>query len=78
MGRIMHRKCVEKWKANNKAAIREYNKAYYLRNRHIILYNKRCREETESVCILDEFESKPEFQPKKDSGTIISINPQRK
>lgn len=78
IGRIKHQRCVEKWKANNKAATREYNKAYYIRKKHIILYNKRCREETESVCILDRFENKPKSQTKRDGGVIITINPQRK
>ena len=49
IGRINHKKSVDTWKKNNKTAIREYNKSYYIKKRHIILYNKKAREETESV-----------------------------
>ena len=78
IGRIRHKISVNTWKKNNKAAIREYNRAYYLRKRHIILYNKRCREKTQSVCILDRFENRLNNNPKKASQVVITINPQRK
>ena len=58
-GRIKHQKSVDNWKKRNKLAIKEYNKAYYRKKRHIILYNKRAREETECVLIVEKFESDP-------------------
>jgi len=78
LGRINHRKSVVKWKRNNKDAIRKYNKAYYKRKKHIILYNKKCREETESVLIFDDIENESNLTPSKDKITDIVINPRRK
>ena len=78
IGRIKHKKSVENWKKKNKIAIREYNKTYYIKKRHIILYNKKAREETESVLILDNFENEPKLHSNKDNRVQITINPKRK
>lgn len=78
IGRLNHRKSVVKWKKNNKDAIREYNKVYYERKNHIIRYNKKCREETESVLIFGDFENRTKFKPRKENRVDIVINPRRK
>ena len=68
---------VHTWKKKNKTAIKEYNKVYYLKKRHIILYNKRARGETESVLIFDDLFMKNFVKPKTDNRKIITINPKR-
>ena len=83
IGRIKHKKSVENWKKKNKIAIKEYNKAYYKKKRHIILYNKRAREDTECVLIVDKFESEPIIRPqnykrRNSNGISITINPKPK
>jgi hypothetical protein len=78
IGRVRHKISVDTWKKHNKAAIREYNAAYYLRKRQIILYNKRCRETTEDICRIDGLDNKPKFRPKMDGRAIITINPQKR
>ena len=78
IGRYHHKKSVDTWKKKNKSAIREYNKAYYLKKRHIILYNKKAREETESVMIFDDLVMKNFVKPKTYNRKIITINPKRK
>ena len=45
IGRIKHKKSVDTWKKNNKLAIKGYNRKYYRKKKHIILYNKRARED---------------------------------
>ena len=59
-------------------AIKKYNKAYYRRKRHIILYNKKAREETESVLIFDNLENKLRSHANKINRVHITINPKRK
>ena len=78
IGRIKHQKSVDNWKKKNKLAIKEYNKDYYRKKRHIILYNKRAREETESMLILDNFEKEPKLHSNKYNRVHITINPKRK
>jgi hypothetical protein len=78
VGKIKHKKCVETWKKRNKAAIREYNKAYYLKKRHIILYNKKAKKETESILILDKLDKMPFYLPKTCNMKIIRINPKER
>ena len=77
IGRYHHKKMVHTWKKKNKTAIKEYNKVYYLKKRHIILYNKRARGETESVLIFDDLFMKNFVKPKTDNRKIITINPKR-
>jgi len=69
---------VDTWKKNNKSAIKEYNKAYYRKKKHIILYNQKARRETESVLIFDKFDNRPLIKPNKPTMKIITINPKRK
>ncbi len=78
IGRIKHKKSVENWKKKNKIAIKEYNKAYYKKKRHIILYNKRAREETECVLIVEKLENGYHKKENKLSRLYIRINPKRK
>ena len=78
VGRVKHKNCVETWKKRNKAEIREYNKAYYLKKRHIILYNKKAKKETERILILDELDKMPFYLPKTFNMKIIRINPKER
>ena len=78
IGRIKHKKSVDNWREKNKQKIRRYNKRYYRKKKHIILYNKRAREETESVLILDNFENEPKLHSNKYNRVHITINPKRK
>jgi hypothetical protein len=78
IGRIKHKKSVDRWRKKNKMAIKEYNKAYYRKKKHIILYNKRAREDTESVLIVGKFEDKAKAQAIKSNRFDITINPKRK
>ena len=78
IGRINHIKSVDKWKKKNKKAIKEYNKAYYRKKKHIILYNKRAREETESVLIFENSENKLRSHSNKINRVHVTINPKRK
>lgn len=71
-GNIKHKKTVKKWKVENKEAISIYNNKYYRKNRDRIMYNKKAREETESILIPD----KEIIENKKEN--IIVINPKRK
>ena len=56
IGRIKHKKSVDTWKNKNKSAIKEYNKAYYRKKKHIILYNKRARRDTKSMLPVEPFQ----------------------
>ena len=78
-GRINHRKRDSKWKKNNKDKIREYNKQYYKKKRHIILYNKKCRESTECILITEPPKkiNKPKIN-KDRKEYIIKINPRKR
>ena len=84
IGRIKHKKSVDNWKKKNKAAIREYNKAYYQKNKNIILYNKKAREETECVLIVEKIGNKAQVQTNKCIKANkcdrfdITINPKRR
>lgn len=84
IGRIRHKKSVDNWKKKNKIAIREYNKAYYQKNKNIILYNKRAREDTESVVIVEKLENRAKvqankcIQANKCNKFEITINPKRR
>ena len=78
IGKIKHKKSVDKWKEKNKMAIKEYNKAYYRKKKHIILYNKRAREDTECVLIVGKFEDKAKARAIKHNRFDITINPKRK
>ena len=50
----------------------------YKKKRHIILYNKKAREETESGLIFGNFENEPRFNSNKVNRVHITINPRRK
>lgn len=52
-GKKIQEVCVRKWKTKNKKAIKDYNREYYIKNKARILYNKRAREETECVLIIE-------------------------
>jgi len=80
IGRIKHKKSVDNWKKKNKMAIKEYNQAYYRKKKHIILYNKRAREDTECVLIVGKFEAKAKarYKPLNTTDYDITINPKRK
>jgi len=75
VGRIKHKKSVDAWKKKNKSAISEYNKSYYKRKRHIILYNKKSRQETESILIVDKFDERPVYCNRSPDRQVIVINP---
>ena len=78
MGRIKHKQSVDNWKKKNKIAIKEYNKAYYQKNKNIILYNKRAREDTESVVIVEKLGNRAKVQANKCDRFDITINPKRR
>ena len=84
IGRIKHQKSVDDWKKKNKTAIKEYNKKYYKKNINIILYNKRAREDTESVVIVEKLKNRAKaqtnkcIQAKKCNKFEITINPKRR
>ena len=78
IGRIKHKKTVDAWKRKNKSEISEYNKRYYIRKRHIILYNKKARLETESILIVDNFDERPIYCNKSPNRQVIEINPKPK
>jgi hypothetical protein len=59
-------------------AIKEYNKKYYRKKKHIILYNKRAREDTECVLIVEKYEDKAKVKAIKYNRFDITINPKRK
>jgi hypothetical protein len=75
---------VANWKRKNKEAIKEYNKSYYQKKKHIILYNKRAREETECVVIVEKFENDPIIRANnykrrnRNNEISITINPKPK
>ena len=69
---------MDTWKKNNKAAIREYNKAYYRRKKHIILYNKRARADTIPMLPVESFQHEPIMATGKHDRVHIIINPRRR
>lgn len=78
-GKLKQKKCKERYKSKNKEKIKEFNKEYYIKNRERILYNKRCREDTESVLITESSEKKGQTKINKDRiDCIIKIDPKRK
>lgn len=84
-GRAKLNKAKKKYRRKNKGRISDYNRLYYQRKKHIILYNKKCREDTECVMIFDEKNSDNGRKKKKNkinsSGKkykIIKIDPKRK
>ena len=78
IGRIKHKKSVDTWKKNNKAAIREYNKAYYRKKKNIILYNKRAREDTIPMLPVESCQHEPIMATGKHDRVHIIINPKRR
>jgi hypothetical protein len=78
LGRLIHKRSVDNWKKKNKAAIRQYNKAYYLKKRHIILYNKRAKKETEPMLFVKDFDDSPVYSNKPSNRIVIDINPKPK
>ena len=78
IGRIKHQKSVEKWRRTHKTAIKKYNQEYYRKNRRIILYNKKAREETIPMLPIESFEHEPIISPDKRDRVHISINPRRR
>jgi hypothetical protein len=77
IGRIKHQKGVDKWKKNHKTAIKKYNKAYYMKKRHIILYNKRAREDTIPMLPVESCEHHCRMAPDKHDRVHITINPKK-
>jgi hypothetical protein len=79
-GSSIQKSCVLKYKTKNKEKIKEYNRQYYIKNKDIILYNKKCRETTECVMIFDEtpIESNIKNINKDRKLDVIVINPKRK
>jgi hypothetical protein len=79
-GSFIQKNCVAKYKDRNKDKIKEYNKQYYIENKNRIIYNKKCREETECVMIFDESDKKPDIKKinKDRKLDTIVINPKRK
>jgi len=79
-GKSIQLSCVKKYKDKIKDKIKEYNKQYYLKNKARILYNKKCREDTECVNIFDEDIKKPIKRKINKSRKVynIEINPKRK
>jgi len=75
-GRIKHQKSVETWKKNHKDAIKKYNREYYRKKRHIILYNQRARRDTIPMLPVEPFQH--ERATGKPDMVIITINPQRR
>jgi len=77
-GRIVQLKSINVWKKKNKKAIKEYNKEYYKRKKHIILYNKKARETTECVLIIENPKKNTNKKINKSRNICIEINPKRK
>lgn len=78
-GILKQRKYSRKWKIRNKEHVREYNKTYYVDNKDRILYNKKCRDETECILITETSEKQQQKKISKDRRVcIIEINPKRK
>lgn len=77
-GNVKHKKSVENWKNKNKISISNYNKEYYKKNRRRILYDKKCREETESVLIFEDDVKVEKKKNKTEDKYNIIINPKRK
>jgi hypothetical protein len=79
IGILKQEKAVKKWKKKNKKHIKEYNKDYYLKNKSRILYNKKCREDTECMLITEIPEKTKQRKINKSRKVyIIEINPKRK
>lgn len=78
-GIVLKKKSSKKWKKNNKEKIKEYNKQYYKKKKHIILYNKKARKETESVLIFENPKKNEQRKINKDRKEYdFEINPKRK
>lgn len=79
-GKSVQELSIKKYKKKKEDEIKEYNKQYYIKNRQRILYNKKCRETTESVNIFDEDIKKIKKKSinKSREVDIIVINPKRK
>jgi hypothetical protein len=75
VGMLTKRKTIENWKKKNRKRVSEYNKKYYRENRERILYNKRCREETECILIT---EKSSQRKINKGREKCIVIDPKRK
>lgn len=77
-GRLIQLKCEKTYKKKNKKPISEYNKAYYLKNKDRILYNLRCRKDTECILITEKPEKidKPKIN-KSSELYSIKIDPKR-
>ena len=78
MGRINHKKSVEKWRRTHKTAIKKYNQEYYRKNRRIILYNKMAREDTIPMLPIESYEHDPLMPTDKHGRVHITINPKRR
>ena len=72
-GKFIQKQAVKKYEKKNSR--KEYFKEYYIKNKERILYNKKCREETE--CILITENPKKTVKPKINKGREICINPKR-
>jgi hypothetical protein len=70
--------CVLKYKQNNKEKIKEYNRQYYIKNKARIMYNKKCREETECVMIFDDEPRVKKINKIRKVNPIIVIDPKGK
>lgn len=79
IGILKQKRAVNKWKRKNKNHIKDYNREYYIKNRDRILYNKKCREETECVLIKEDVEKTVQKKINKSRKVpIIKIDPKRK
>jgi hypothetical protein len=78
IGRIKHKKSVDNWKKNNKLAIRKYNKEYYRKKKHIILYNKRAKADTIPMLPVEQCQHRPIVAPDRHNRVHITINPRRR
>jgi hypothetical protein len=78
IGRIKHQNGVDKWKKNHKTAIKIYNQEYYRKNRHIILYNKRAREDTIPMLPIESCNHDSIIATSKHDRVHITINPRRR
>ena len=78
IGRIKHRKSVEKWRTTHKTAIKKYNQEYYRKKRRIILYNKRARLDTIPMFPIESGQHLPITETDKRNSVHITINPKKK
>ena len=72
VGMVIQKKCIKKWKKNNRERVKDYNKEYYQKNKDRILYNKKARE----CSLITEKTSQRKIN--KGRQVCIVIDPKRK